>query len=306
MKLESHARHRFVQTDREKSMIGLIIGMSIIFLVIVFIITYIVPIISTRAATMTQKSQAQFAVKYDAVLSEDQIKKSQRMILYVPVFIVLLAIFFAPADLKIPAIVGGIVAGVVLPRMHLSYLISKRKTKFANQLMDALMIMSSSFRGGLSLIQAIESVVEEMPDPLRQEFGIVLGENKMGVALDDSLNRLYKRMPSPSMQQVVTAILLARETGGNLALIFSRIIASTRERRKVEQSLTTLTIQGKIQGVVMTGLPVLFYLAVSSSNPHFFDVMRNSPLGQKLTIACFVLWILGALSIWKISKFKDI
>lgn len=284
----------------------LTIGLSFIFVSVMVIVLIVVPFAMARATVMNQKKQAQFAVKYDAVLSEDQIKKSQRMILYVPLILGGLAIYFAPPNIKLAGVVIGIVLGVIFPRMHLSFLISQRKRKFDLQLMDALMIMSSSFRGGLSLIQAIESVVEEMPDPLRQEFGIVLGENKMGVGLDDSLQRLYKRMPSPGMQQVVTAILLARETGGNLALIFSRIIASTRERRKVEQSLTTLTIQGKIQGVVMTGLPVLFFFAVSSSNPHFFDSMYKSPMGQKLTIACIVMWILGAGSIWKISKFKDV
>ncbi len=282
-----------------------LIGLCVIFLSVMGIVLIIVPVLINKAEAANQKSQAKFVVKYDAVLSEDQMKKSQRMVLYVPLFLGGLAIFFAPPDMKVVGVIVGVVAGVIIPRVHLSFLIGKRKRMFANQLMDALMIMSSSFRGGLSLIQAIEAVVDEMPDPLRQEFGIVLGENKMGVALDDSLNRLYKRMPSPAMQQVVTAVLLARETGGNLALIFSRIIASTRERRKVEQSLTTLTVQGKIQGVVMTGLPVLFYFAVSSSNPHFFDVMRNSPMGQQLSIACFVMWILGAGSIWKISKFKD-
>ena len=91
-----------------------------------------------------------------------------------------------------------------------------------------------------------------------------------------------------------------------LDLIFSRIISSTRERRKVEQNLKTLTIQGKIQGVVMSGLPIMFYFAVSSSNPHFFDVMRTNPLGQKMVVACIVMWTLGALSIWKISTFKDV
>ncbi len=281
------------------------IALFFIFLAVLIGVLVIVPFMVTRAEAMSQKSQAQFAVKYDAVLSEDQMKKTQKLLLYVPLFLGAAAIIFAPADMKMAGIIVGIVVGIIIPRLQLSMLISKRKRIFGNQLMDALMIMSSSFRGGLSLIQAIEAVVEEMPDPIRQEFGIVLGENKMGVALDDSLNRLYKRMPSPSMQQVVTAILLARETGGNLALIFSRIIASTRERRKIEQSLTTLTIQGKIQGVVMSGLPVAFFFLVSSSNPHFFDSMRNTPLGQQLAVACIVMWLLGAGSIWKISTFKD-
>jgi len=155
------------------------------------------------------------------------------------------------------------------------------------------------------LIQAVEAVTEEMPEPIKQEFGIVLGENKMGVALDESLNRLYLRMPSPGLQQMVTAILLARETGGNLPLIFSRIITSIRERRKIEQNLQTLTVQGKIQAAVMTGLPVVFVLGVSSTNHKFFDGMLHTPDGQKLVALCLVLWVVGALSILKISTFKD-
>src|SRR5205807_907077 len=98
-------------------------------------------------------------------------------------------------------------------------------------------------------------------------------ENKMGVALDESLNRLFQRMPSSAMQQMITAILLARETGGNLPVIFSRIIGTMRERKKIEQNLQTLTVQGKIQAAVMTGLPVFFVIGVSASNPHFFDGM---------------------------------
>ena len=155
-------------------------------------------------------------------------------------------------------------------------------------------------------MQAFESVSDEMPEPVKGEFGVVLGENKMGVSLDESLHRLYKRMPSPAMQQMVTAILLARETGGNLPNIFTRIVNSTRERKKIEKNLQTLTVQGKIQAIVMTGLPVFFFFTVSGSNPHFFDTMFNSPKGQQLLMICVVLWVLGAVSIWKISTFKDV
>ena len=99
---------------------------------------------------------------------------------------------------------------------------------------------------------------------------------------------------------------LARETGGNLPVIFTRIVNSTRERKKIEKNLQTLTVQGKIQAVVMTGLPVFFFFTVSGSNPHFFDVMFNSAQGKQLMTLCVILWVLGAVSIWKISTFKDI
>ncbi len=283
----------------------ILITLMLIFAGAVALILGLVPVLVNRGGQLSQQNAAQFVQKYDAVLSDDQIKKAKQWVLITPIILGLLGFMFAPEGMRMQGLIIGLVLGFVVPRIRLNSLIGLRKRKFNDQLLDALMIMSSSFRGGLSLIQAIEAVVDEMPDPIHQEFGIVLGENKMGVPLDESLQRLYTRMPSPAMQQTVTAILLARETGGNLALIFGRIINSTRERRKIEQNLQTLTVQGKIQAVVMTGLPVLFYLGVSTSNPHFFDVMKSSPLGQKMLIACVILWVLGALSIWKISTFKD-
>ncbi len=266
----------------------------------------LVPVMVNRGGMLVQANAANLAMKYDAVLNDEQVKKMQKMVVLGPIVLAVAGFLLAPPELRLGGIILGVVLGVMLPRMRLKGLMTNRKKKFDDQLMDALMIMSSSFRGGLSLIQAIESVVEEMPEPIKQEFGIVLGENKMGVPLDESLNRLYKRMPSPGLQQTITAILLARETGGNLALIFARIITNVRERKKIEANLQTLTIQGKIQAVVMTGLPVLFYFGVSASNPHFFDVMKNTPDGQKMMTVCAIMWVMGALIIWKISKFKDV
>lgn len=282
------------------------LALFMIFAAMVIFTLGVVPALVHKGGTMAQTNTAKFVVKYEPVLTEEQLKKTQKMMLFVPVFFAGAGFLMAPDDFKLGGVIMGIFFGVLIPRIRLNMLIAQRKVKFDDQLMDALMIMSSSFRGGLSLIQAIEAVVDEMPDPLKQEFGIVLGENKMGVPLDESLNRLYKRLPSPSLQQMITAILLSRETGGNLALIFGRIINNKRERKKIEQNLDTLTIQGRIQAVVMTGLPVLFYMGVSASNPRFFESMTGSPTGQKLLMVCFVLWILGALSIWKISTFKDL
>jgi tight adherence protein B len=282
------------------------LALILVFVAIATFAMGIIPVVVRRGELMAQKNTAKFNVKYEAVLTEDQLKKTQQLMLTVPFGLAVLAVIFASPENRPMALLFGVILGVIIPRVRLGMLISKRQTKFDDQLTDALMIMSSSFRGGLSLIQAIEAVVDEMPDPLKQEFAIVLGENKMGVSLDESFNRLYKRMPSASMQQMITAILLARETGGNLALIFARIISTKRERRKVEQNLKTLTIQGKIQAVVMTGLPVLFYFGVSATNSRFFDVLKDSPMGQKLLMICAVLWMLGALSIWKISTFKDV
>jgi tight adherence protein B len=265
-----------------------------------------VPMLVTTSSQIN-KDQAQAAVgRIDRYLAEGEIKKMYQLIFLGPIVLGIAGFLFFPAGKQLIGLIIGVVFGYLLPRMYIGHLIAVRKQKFNDQLMDAIMIMSSSFRGGLSLVQAFESVADEMPEPTKGEFGVVLGENKMGVPLDESLNRLYKRMPSPAMQQMVTAILLARETGGNLPMIFTRIVSSTRERKKIEKNLQTLTVQGKIQAVVMTGLPVFFFFTVSGSNPHFFDIMFSSPNGQKLMVVCIVLWVLGAVSIWKISTFKDV
>ena len=265
----------------------------------------LVPLAANQAGELNKQRNQQFLRKMDRVLQEDDVQKAYRLYLIAPVALSIIGLIFSPPEFRFPGVMAGVIAGVILPNMWIKHLINKRKSKFKDQMMDALMIMSSSFRGGLSLIQAIETVVDEMPDPIHHEFSIILGENKMGVSLDETLTRLYKRLPSPGLQQMITATLLARETGGNLPAIFSRIIQSIRERKKVEQNLITLTVQGKLQAVVMTGLPVLFIFAVSGSNPQFFDPMLHTPIGHKALILCAVLWVLGALCVVKISSFDD-
>ena len=265
----------------------------------------LVPLLVEKSSQIN-KDQAQAVVgKLDRYMRDDELQKMYKLALLGPVIMGAAGFMLFPAGKNLVGLVFGVIFGFILPRMYVGRLISLRKQKFDDQLMDAIMIMSSSFRGGLSLVQAFESVSDEMPEPAKGEFGVVLGENKMGVSLDESLNRLYQRMPSPAMQQMVTAILLARETGGNLPVIFTRIVSTTRERKKIEKNLQTLTVQGKIQAAVMTALPVFFFFTVSGANPHFFDSMFHSPRGQQLMTLCAVLWVLGALSILKISTFKD-
>lgn len=266
----------------------------------------LIPVVATQAGELNKKRNQQFLRQMDRTLQEDDVQKAYRLYAIAPAALGIAGFIFAPEEFRFFGVIFGVIIGLLLPRFWIGLLISKRRSKFNDQMLDALMIMSSSFRGGLSLVQAFETVVDEMPDPIRYEFSIVLGENKMGVALDETLTRLYKRMPSPGLQQMNTAILLSRETGGNLPAIFSRIVQSIRERKKVEMNLQTLTVQGKLQAVVMTGLPVLFIFAVSGSNPTFFDPMLKTPMGHKAIILCVVLWTLGAISVIKISTFKDV
>jgi tight adherence protein B len=284
----------------------LILILFLMFLSIGLLAGVLVPLMVTKSGQLSKDHATTVVGKVSQYLREDEIEKMYKLTFFGPVALGLGGMLLFPPGKRVIGLICGVFFGYLLPRMYVGNLISQRKKKFDEQLLDAIMIMSSSFRGGLSLVQAFESVSDEMPEPAKGEFRVVLGENKMGVSLDESLNRLFLRMPSSAMQQTVTAVLLARETGGNLPAIFTRIVNSTRERRKIEKNLQTLTVQGKIQGVVMSGLPVFFFFTVSGSNPHYFDIMFNTDIGQELLVASVVLWCLGAVSIWQISTFKDV
>ena len=284
----------------------LIFSLFLLFVSITILSGTLVPVLVVKYGQINKDQAMSVVGKVDRFLREEDLKKMYQLTLLGPIVLSIAGVILFPEGRRWIGFIIGVFFGYLCPRFYIGQLIAKRKQKFDEQLVDAIMIMSSSFRGGLSLVQAFESVADEMPEPVKGEFGVVLGENKMGVSLDESLHRLYRRMPSPGMQQMITAILLARETGGNLPNIFTRIVNSTRERKKIEKNLKTLTVQGKIQAFVMTGLPVFFFFTVSSSNPHFFDTMFNSPMGQQMMCVCAVLWTLGALSIWKISTFKDV
>lgn len=265
----------------------------------------LVPALYQKTTSMSQKRAHVLTGKLDRVLPRSQLQRLGQIYMIAPIGMAALFYFMFPEGFQVAGILFGIVGGFFFPSVYTKMLIIGNKRKFDDQLIDALMIMASSFRGGLSLIQAVEAVTEEMPDPINQEFSTVLGENKMGVSLDESLNHLYNRMPSSALQQVITAILLARETGGNLPVIFSRIVGTIREHRKIQGQIETLTLQGKIQGVVMSLLPVAFFFIIYSTNPVFFNHMFKSEMGRALLIYAAFSEFIGAFMIWKISTFKD-
>jgi len=203
----------------------------------------------------------------------------------------------------IGVLAGGII-GWMMPAIIVKNVEIQRKRKFSQQLIDGLIMLSSALKGGLSLLQSIEVLVEEMPAPISQEFGIVLGENKMGVPLSESFEHLNKRIGSDEMRLMTTAILLARETGGNLPVVFARLVSTIRENNKILESINTLTLQGKIQGIVMSLIPVVFTCIVFSFNPNFFDIMLSTDIGRFLLGYCVISQIIGIMLIHKVSRIE--
>lgn len=199
----------------------------------------------------------------------------------------------------------GAVLGLALPNMFIKLWEKKRRDKFQIQLLDALMILSSSLKGGLSLLQAVEVVAEEMPPPICQEFGLILRENKMGITLEESLKRLNKRMDNmEELVLMINSVLVARETGGDLTKVLSRLSTTIRDNRKLKDSVKTLTLQGRMQGLIMSILPFIFIGWIITFNRNHFDIMLKTEFGRMLLILAVILQVIGLILIRKFSTIK--
>lgn len=199
------------------------------------------------------------------------------------------------------ALIAGVI-GLGLPTVLIKYMERKRRNKFQNQLVDVLGVISSSLKCGLSLLQAIEVLVEEMPPPISQEFGLMLRENKMGVILEESLKRLNERMKIEELNLMITSVLIAKETGGDLIKVFSRLSTTIRDNYKLKENIRNLTLQGRLQGIIMSVLPFLFLSWILTFNRSHFDIMLNTELGRILLLVAAFLQILGLFLIYKFSK----
>lgn len=196
-----------------------------------------------------------------------------------------------------PLMILGALVGVVIPNIILKLRYQARIRKFSDQLLDSINMLSSCIKGGLSLLQGIEVLVEEMPAPMSQELGLVVRENRMGIPLEECLKRLAKRMEIEELGLVVNALLVARETGGELPKVFSRLTVTIRDNRKLKENIKTLTLQGRMQGVIMSFLPIAFVAWVVSVNKHHFDIMFESDIGRTLLIIAVILQAGGMILI---------
>jgi tight adherence protein B len=200
-------------------------------------------------------------------------------------------------------VLGGFV-GLAIPNFVLKLRYKNRIQKFNNQLLDAINMLSSCLKGGLSLLQGFEVLVEEMPVPMSQEIGLVVRENKMGIPLEESLVKLNKRMNIEELSLVINALLVSRETGGELTKVFSRLSVTIRDNRKLKENIKTLTLQGRLQGIIMSFLPIVFVIWVVSVDKHHFDIMLNSDLGRMLLISAVILQVVGMILIRIFSTIK--
>ena len=198
---------------------------------------------------------------------------------------------------------GGVLGASIIyfiPRFVLKILKRRRVERFNAQLASALDTMSNALKAGFSIQQAFSTVVEEGDAPIAQEFSMFLQQLRIGVSFEDALSEMEQRMGSEDLTLMVQSIEIARQTGGNLTEVFDRIAETIRERRRIEGKIKSLTAQGRIQGRVVSAMPLLLGLGMYFIDPQMMMTFFRSTAGIVILLIVVLLEILGAVFINKI------
>jgi tight adherence protein B len=192
----------------------------------------------------------------------------------------------------------------LLPLGWLLFRRSRRLKAFAAQLPDGLEMLARSLRSGQSLGFGFNMVASEMPAPISKEFNRVFEEQNLGIPLDESLNSLTQRIPNLDLKFFVTAVILQRQTGGDLAEILDKIGELIRDRFRIWGQIQALTGEGRLSGAVLLGLPFVLFITVYQMNPDYIKVLFTDPMGKQMLAMALFLQVVGALVIKKIINIK--
>lgn len=202
----------------------------------------------------------------------------------------------------IPLAMMTTVIGWKLPKPIVDWMYNRRVAKFVMQMVDALSLMSNGLKSGLSVVQSLGLVTQEMENPIKQEFSLVLSQNKVGVSLEDAFTNLSNRVQSDDVEMFVTSINILKETGGNLAETFDTIVTTIRERIKIQNKISALTAQGFYQGVFVMAIPPILGVVFYQSDPDFMRPLFTTPIGWLVVMGIFMLEAVGFFVIMKVVK----
>jgi tight adherence protein B len=190
------------------------------------------------------------------------------------------------------ALVGGVLAGIV-PLLKLRMVRDRRAAKLEEQLPDAIDVLRRALRAGHPFNSAIKLVADEMDEPVAKQFALTFADINFGMDVRRAMLGLLERIPSVTMMTFVTAVLLQRETGGNLAEILEQIVRVVRGRFKFFRKVRTLSAEGRMSAWVLALVPLILFGAMSITQPSYLPVLFEDSLGRKLIAGAIVLALIG-------------
>jgi len=198
----------------------------------------------------------------------------------------------------------GALAAASLPFAHVWWKRKKRFDAFLEHLPDALDLMSRGLMAGHAFAEALQMVSAEMPDPVATEFRKTYEEQNLGLSLKLALENLAERMPLLDLRMCITAVLIQRETGGNLAEILEKVAYTIRERFRIMGDLKTLTTSSRMSAWLLCALPIFVAIAVTVMNPDYMSVLWKDPRGHWLIAAAMIMQVTGMLIVRKILQIR--
>jgi len=190
----------------------------------------------------------------------------------------------------------------LLPGILYRTMRNKRLKKFEEQLPDGLLMLTGAMRAGASLNIALEGLVKEQPAPLSQEFELFMREQRIGVEFEKSLSNMEKRLPIQDFAMLTSALRINREIGGNLAEILESLAETLRRKQMMEGKIDSLTAQGKLQGVVMTGLPILLGVLLYFLEKESMEKLWTTTIGWVVLGIIIIMEAMGYVMIRKITS----
>jgi len=201
----------------------------------------------------------------------------------------------------------ALIAGVLLGSLPILYVLRKRQKRFAKfeeGLPDALDLMVSALRVGHSFSAAMGLVSRECADPVGSEFRVCFDEQNYGLELKTAMNNMIARVPLQDLRIVATAILIQKESGGNLAEVLDKTAHVTRQRFRLKRQVQVHTAQGRLTGWVLSALPVALGVALYLINPEMMSVLWTRAIGIKLLWTAAGMMVVGGLIIRKIVNME--
>ena len=199
---------------------------------------------------------------------------------------------------------AGAIAGFLLPFGILNYKRGKRQRKFEEEFPEALDLISRALKAGHAFATGLKMVADEMAEPVGPEFRKTFDEQNFGLPLKDALDNLTQRVPIIDVRFFATAVLIQRETGGNLSEILENLAHVVRERFKILRQVRVYTAHGRMTGYVLLALPAVLCIALAFINPDHMNLLFRERMGQMLLMTAVVMQTIGFIWIRQVVKIE--
>ena len=197
----------------------------------------------------------------------------------------------------------GFAGGFGLPRWALSFLKTRRETKFLYNFPDAVDVIVRGIKAGLPLFESIKVVAADSPEPLRSEFLAIIETQAIGMPLGEACARLYERMPLPEANFFGIVIAIQQKSGGNLSEALGNLSKVLRDRKKMSEKIQAMSMEAKASAGIIGSLPPIVMFLVYLTTPHYISLLWTHPTGQLMLVACVVWMSIGIMVMKKMINF---